>query len=63
MAGTGSGGSAHDGTVHAGELAIRDAGSVHAAHSETGSLHLAFFSRPVRNLRGDIAGFFKVQPG
>lgn len=53
----------HDGTLHAGELAIRDAGSVHAAHSDTGSLHIAFFSKPVRNLRGDIAGFFKAQAG
>jgi anti-sigma factor ChrR (cupin superfamily) len=50
----------HDGTVRAGELAIREAGSVHAAHTETGSLHLAFFSKPVRNLSGDIAGFFKA---
>ncbi len=53
----------HDGTVHAGELAVRDAGSVHAARSETGSLHLAFFSQPVRNLAGDMAGFFKMQAG
>ncbi len=51
----------HDGTVYAGELAIREAGSVHAAHTETGSLHLAFFSKPVRNLTGEIAGFFKVR--
>lgn len=53
----------HDGTVHAGELAIRQAGSVHAAHTETGSLHLAFFSKPVRNLDGGIAGFFKSPVG
>lgn len=50
----------HDGTVHAGELAIRDAGSVHQAHTETGSLHIAFFSKPVRDLQGGIAGFFKA---
>lgn len=49
----------HDGTAHAGDLAIRDAGSVHAAHTDTGSLHIAFFTKPVRNLAGDIAGFFK----
>lgn len=49
----------HDGIVRAGELALREAGSVHAAYTETGSLHLAFFSRPVRDLAGGIAGFFK----
>lgn len=49
----------HDGTVHAGDLAIRDAGSVHQAFTETGSLHIAFFSKPVRNLDGGIAGFFR----
>ena len=48
----------HDGTVHAGEFAIRDAGSVHQAYTETGSLHIAFFSKPVRDLQGGIAGFF-----
>lgn len=53
----------HDGTVRAGELAIREAGSVHAANTETGSLHLAFFSKPVRNLTGDVAGFFKSAAG
>ena len=53
----------HDGTVYTGELAVREAGSVHAAHTETGSLHLAFFSKPVRNLSGDIAGFFKAPSG
>lgn len=49
----------HDGTVHAGDLAIRDAGSVHQAYTETGSLHLAFFSKPVRNLQGGVAAFFQ----
>lgn len=53
----------HDGTVHAGELAVREAGSVHAAYTDTGSLHIAFFSKPVRNLTGDIAGFFKAPAG
>lgn len=53
----------HDGTVCAGELAVRQAGSVHAAYTETGSLHLAFFSKPVRDPAGGIAGFFKSPAG
>jgi anti-sigma factor ChrR (cupin superfamily) len=52
----------HDGTMTAGQLAVRDAGSVHAAYTETGSLHIAFFSKPVRDLKGGIAGFFKAPP-
>ena len=52
----------HDGVLHAGELAVRDAGSVHQAHSDTGSLHIAFFSAPVRDLQGGLAGFFKPAP-
>lgn len=47
----------HDGVVRAGNFAVRQPGSVHAASSKTGSLHLAFFSRPVRKVEGGLAGF------
>jgi anti-sigma factor ChrR (cupin superfamily) len=40
----------HDGVLTAGNFAIRQAGSVHAASTKKGSLHLAFFSKPVRNI-------------
>ena len=47
----------HDGVLTAGNFAVRQAGSVHAAFSTRGSLHLAFFSRPVRKIEGGLAGF------
>jgi anti-sigma factor ChrR (cupin superfamily) len=47
----------HDGVVTAGNFAVRKAGSVHAASSKTGSLHLAFFSKPVRKIEGGLAAF------
>jgi anti-sigma factor ChrR (cupin superfamily) len=47
----------HDGVVTAGNFAVRQAGSVHAASSKVGSLHLAFFSKPVRKIEGGLAAF------
>lgn len=47
----------HDGVLTAGNFAVRQPGSVHAAFSKTGSLHLAFFSKPVRKIEGGLAAF------
>lgn len=51
----------HDGVLTAGNFAVREAGSVHAAFSETGSLHIAFFSRPVRKIEGGLAAFSETR--
>lgn len=42
--------------------AVPRPGQTGVVHTAPGSLHIAFFSPPVRTLRGDIAGFFKEQP-
>ena len=47
----------HDGLIKAGGFAIRQPGSVHAASSKKGSLHIAFFSGPVRKIAGGNAAF------
>ncbi len=52
----------HDGIVRAGNFAVRQPGSVHAASSKTGSLHLAFFSKPVRKVEGGMAAFSEGAP-
>ena len=52
----------HDGILTAGNFAVREAGSVHAASSKRGSLHIAFFSRPVRKIEGGLAGFSEPAP-
>ncbi len=48
----------HDSLITAGNFAVREAGSVHKAFTNTGSLHLAFFSAPNRNLEtGELTRF------
>lgn len=48
----------HDSLITAGNFAVREAGSVHKAFTRTGSLHLAFFSAPNRNLEtGEVTRF------
>jgi len=40
----------HDSVITAGNFAVRQAGSVHQARAPQGSLHIAFFTKPVRNV-------------
>ncbi len=48
----------HDSKITAGNFAVRQAGSSHKAFTKEGSLHLAFFSAPNKNLEtGEIRGF------
>jgi len=47
----------HDSVITAGNCAVRQAGSVHKARAPHGSLHLAFFTKPVRNVDGAITAF------
>ena len=51
----------HDGVVTAGNFAVRQAGSVHAASTKIGSLHLAFFSKPPRRVVDGSDPFSKVE--
>jgi len=47
----------HDSVITAGNCAVRKAGSAHKAHAPQGSTHIAFFTKPVRNLGGETAAF------
>lgn len=47
----------HDSVVSAGNFAVRHAGSVHQACAPQGSLHLAFFTGPVKDLGRTITAF------
>ena len=48
----------HDSVITAGNFAVREAGSSHKAFTREGSLHLAFFSAPNKNLEtGEIRSF------
>lgn len=47
----------HDSVITAGNFAVRQAGSAHQAHAPQGSLHIAFFSKPVRNIDSGVTPF------
>lgn len=47
----------HDSVVGAGNLAVRIAGSVHQARAPQGSMHIAFFTKPVRNVDSGVTAF------
>jgi quercetin dioxygenase-like cupin family protein len=47
----------HDSIVTAGNFAARIAGSVHQARAPQGSTHLVFFTKPVRNVDGQVTVF------
>jgi len=47
----------HDSVISAGNFAVRRAGSVHQAHAPEGSLHIAFFTGPVKDLGRTVTAF------
>jgi anti-sigma factor ChrR (cupin superfamily) len=47
----------HDSVIAAGNFAVRKAGSAHQACAPQGSLHIAFFSKPVRNIDSGVTPF------
>ena len=47
----------HDSVLSAGNFAMRRAGSVHQAHAPQGSLHIAFFTGPVKDLGRTVTAF------
>lgn len=47
----------HDSVITAGNFAVRKAGSVHQAHAPQGSLHIAFFTGPVKDLGRTVTAF------
>lgn len=47
----------HDSIITAGNFAVRQPGSVHRARAPQGSLHIAFFTKPVRNVDTGLAAF------
>jgi quercetin dioxygenase-like cupin family protein len=47
----------HDSVIAAGNFAVRKAGSVHQARAPQGSLHIAFFTGPVKDLGKGITAF------
>ena len=52
----------HDSLISAGNFAVRRAGSVHQARAPQGSLHLAFFTGPVKDLGSAITAFSAGAP-
>jgi len=47
----------HDSVISAGNFAVRRAGSVHQARAPEGSLHIAFFTGPVKDLGRTVTAF------
>lgn len=47
----------HDSVIGAGNFAVRGAGSVHQATAPKGSLHIAFFTGPVKDLGRTVTAF------
>ena len=47
----------HDSVISAGNFAVRRAGSVHQARAPQGSLHIAFFTGPVKDLGRTVTAF------